>query len=99
MMCFVLCSLLCFGYLAVVSFAMIRVIAALFLKDTLASAAKDNEKHMANVNRNPDYIQQVRMVFSEMDVNGDGSLSMDEIHTVLHDKRIAVWLKKLGVEP
>merc|ERR1711904_478653 len=34
------------GYLTCVSFAMIRVIGALFLKDTLASAASDAEEQM-----------------------------------------------------
>eukprot|EP00746_Dinoflagellata_sp_MGD_P139844 gnl/MRDRNA2_/MRDRNA2_73212_c0_seq1.p1 gnl/MRDRNA2_/MRDRNA2_73212_c0~~gnl/MRDRNA2_/MRDRNA2_73212_c0_seq1.p1 ORF type:complete len:229 (+),score=29.56 gnl/MRDRNA2_/MRDRNA2_73212_c0_seq1:43-687(+) len=92
-------ALFFFGYLAVVSFAMIRVIAALFLKDTLSSAAKDSEAHMAEVNRSPDFMNSVRMVFSEMDINGDGKLTMDEIHTVVNDTRISAWLTKLGVNP
>eukprot|EP00746_Dinoflagellata_sp_MGD_P123540 gnl/MRDRNA2_/MRDRNA2_58171_c0_seq1.p1 gnl/MRDRNA2_/MRDRNA2_58171_c0~~gnl/MRDRNA2_/MRDRNA2_58171_c0_seq1.p1 ORF type:complete len:632 (+),score=131.16 gnl/MRDRNA2_/MRDRNA2_58171_c0_seq1:121-2016(+) len=92
-------ALFFFGYLALVSFAMIRVIAALFLKDTLASAAKDNEVVMAEVNRDPDYVRNIQRVFREMDTNGDGYVSLNEMHVMLKDEHICAWLQELGIVP
>lgn len=87
------------GYLALVSFAMIRVIAALFLKDTLASAAKDSDVVTAEMNRDPRYIKQIRKVFAEMDVTGDGVLTLEEIHEVLADTKAIAILEEFGVVP
>ena len=47
---------------------MIRVITALFLKETLAAAAKDGETVMNDVNSNPRFIREVRKIFDEIDV-------------------------------
>merc|ERR1719389_621260 len=40
-------------YVNLISFAIIRVIAAIFLKETLSAAARDQDIHMANINRDP----------------------------------------------
>eukprot|EP00746_Dinoflagellata_sp_MGD_P020582 gnl/MRDRNA2_/MRDRNA2_147969_c1_seq1.p1 gnl/MRDRNA2_/MRDRNA2_147969_c1~~gnl/MRDRNA2_/MRDRNA2_147969_c1_seq1.p1 ORF type:complete len:489 (+),score=80.21 gnl/MRDRNA2_/MRDRNA2_147969_c1_seq1:173-1468(+) len=88
-----------FSYLALVSFAMIRVIAAIFLKDTLASAAKDNEKVMAEVNKDPKYVTKIWTVFCEMDINGDGVISVEELALMLQDDRVRGYLKRVGVVP
>lgn len=87
------------GYLALVSFAMIRVITAIFLKDTLALAAKDGEIVMANANRDPKYVKQIWDVFQKIDVDKSGTLSMHELKVMLKDDQTQAWLKALGIIP
>merc|ERR1719281_1057236 len=87
------------GYLAFVSFAMIRVITAIFLKDTLNLAAKDGETVMANINRDPRYIKQILQVFNRIDLDNSGTLCMDELVTMLNDEQTAKWLTMLGIVP
>merc|ERR1719261_230250 len=55
------------GYLTLVSFAVIRVISAIFLKETLAASSKDADILMAQENRDPAYVQKIRAVFNDMD--------------------------------
>lgn len=85
------------GYLMFVSFAMIRVITAIFLKDTLSAAAKDSDLIMAEQNRDQKYVKQIRMVFSEMDKGGNGSINLSELNTGLQDQKIREQLASIGV--
>merc|ERR1712007_383106 len=48
-----------FGYPILVSFATIRVIAALFLKDTLAAGAKQDERNMAETHEDPAFVKRL----------------------------------------
>eukprot|EP00746_Dinoflagellata_sp_MGD_P116479 gnl/MRDRNA2_/MRDRNA2_52326_c0_seq2.p1 gnl/MRDRNA2_/MRDRNA2_52326_c0~~gnl/MRDRNA2_/MRDRNA2_52326_c0_seq2.p1 ORF type:complete len:624 (-),score=98.97 gnl/MRDRNA2_/MRDRNA2_52326_c0_seq2:200-1972(-) len=92
-------SLFFLGYLTLVSFGMIRVIAAMFLKDTLASASKDDESYMSNENRNPQYVRRIWDVFNELELNGDDALTLHELHVGLQDEKICKKLASLGVKP
>ena len=53
------------GYLSFISFAIMRVIAAIFLKETLTAAAKDSEAVMAEVNRDPEYVDTLKKIFDQ----------------------------------
>lgn len=87
------------GYLAVVSFAMIRVIAAIFLKDTLNSAGRDGEAATADENKDPRYVKEIWDVFKTMDLDGDGQIDLFELHTTLQREDVCARLRKLGVVP
>lgn len=87
------------GYLALVSFAMIRVISALFLKDTLASAAKDRTKAMEIENRDPQYIKKIWTLFKDLDVNNNDELSIRELYSVVKDESACERFKEIGVMP
>lgn len=87
------------AYLAVVSFAVIRVLSALFIKDTMAAAGKDSEVHMMEVNKDPRSVKRIWKAFQKIDTDADGVLSLAEVHEVLRDESTCAWLKKLGIVP
>lgn len=87
------------GYLSLVSFAMIRVIGALFLKDTLASAAKDNESVMAHTHKDPQFIKSIWTEFHHWDANSDGFVSGHELSDALESEAVCKRLSKLGIIP
>lgn len=86
------------AYLCLVSFALIRVIAAIFLKETLAAAAKDNDMLMAEMNQNPLYLNSMWQMFSNLDRNGNGHLDLHEMHNMLHDDNVTYYLSLLGLK-
>merc|ERR1719191_2616050 len=87
------------GYLFLVSFGMIRVIGAIFLKDTLASTDKENVSTMALQNKDPYFIKQIWREFKEWDLDGCGSISFREMHKKLEEKDAAKRLRSIGVVP
>lgn len=85
------------GYLYLVAFGMIRVIGALFLKDTLASTAKEGESTMAEMYKNPQYIHKIWQIFNRLDQNHDGEVSFVELNTELNDPEVVSTLQKMGI--
>lgn len=90
-------------YLGLVSFGMIRVIAAIFLKDTLTSATKEGDLTMAEQFTDSEYVVTIFEVFQEMDKDGDGEVSLQEMHWVCKDGENKGLAKKirdgLGIVP
>merc|ERR1719231_605241 len=63
----------------IVSFTIIRVITALFLKQTLAAAAVDPEQAMMEKKKKKiRELKHLRALFAHADRDGGGTLSMDE---------------------
>lgn len=85
------------GYLIFVSFAMIRVISAIFLKDTLAAAAKENEEMTSAVNKSPEYVRAVKKVFHMLDVADEGFINLTELHVGLKRDDIRKQLAECGI--
>eukprot|EP00746_Dinoflagellata_sp_MGD_P003599 gnl/MRDRNA2_/MRDRNA2_106982_c0_seq1.p1 gnl/MRDRNA2_/MRDRNA2_106982_c0~~gnl/MRDRNA2_/MRDRNA2_106982_c0_seq1.p1 ORF type:complete len:635 (+),score=91.48 gnl/MRDRNA2_/MRDRNA2_106982_c0_seq1:76-1980(+) len=86
------------GYMMFVSFAMIRVIAAIFLKETLSAAARDSEKLTAEINRAPEYVQRINAVFHMLDEAKEGFINLQELHKGLNDREIRKELTSLGID-
>eukprot|EP00746_Dinoflagellata_sp_MGD_P131142 gnl/MRDRNA2_/MRDRNA2_64957_c0_seq1.p1 gnl/MRDRNA2_/MRDRNA2_64957_c0~~gnl/MRDRNA2_/MRDRNA2_64957_c0_seq1.p1 ORF type:complete len:674 (+),score=94.57 gnl/MRDRNA2_/MRDRNA2_64957_c0_seq1:66-2024(+) len=84
-------------YLSFVSFTIMSVIRALFLKETLSAAARDSEIVMAEMNRDPRYLSSILKIFNEIDTNGNGIITTDELDHMVHDEGILYWLKQLGL--
>lgn len=86
-------------YVNLISFAIIRVIAAIFLKETLSAAARDQDIHMANINRDPKYINTIRNIFNSMDEDGNGIITLHELHDMLTNPEIVDYLNQMGLFP
>jgi len=86
-------------YLAMVSFAVIRVITAIFLKETLDAAKNDREivltERMRQKNK---YIGHLREVFEKVDRDGGGHLSFEEFSEVISDEEVKSWLSMLELD-
>lgn len=67
------------AYITLVVFAVIRIVTALFLKETLASAAQDADMQMDELRGNArDYQRKLEELFLAADADGNGTLSATE---------------------
>jgi len=86
-------------YVSAVVFAIIRIITALFLKETLQVAGQDQEMMVAEqMRRKNTYADKLRHVFEEADTSGDGMVSYDEFQTVLDDEEFKAVLTMLDLQ-
>merc|ERR1712125_228185 len=68
-----------FVYILAVVFALVRIIAAMFLKETLAIAAIDKEKELAAQQaKQVQFEKRLEEIFKKADHSGDGTLNVDE---------------------
>jgi len=86
-------------YVSLVVFAMLRIITALFIKETLQAAASDagfmiNEK----LKERNGYMEKLREVFHALDESGDGEVSKDEFNLVVENPRVMTYLHLLEID-
>merc|ERR1712217_588736 len=80
-------------YVAGVVFAVIRIITAIFLKETLTAANRDAELcAMQQMNFT------VRRLFNETDESGDGNSSLREFESMCSHANVKAWLKFLDLD-
>eukprot|EP00746_Dinoflagellata_sp_MGD_P051140 gnl/MRDRNA2_/MRDRNA2_228064_c0_seq1.p1 gnl/MRDRNA2_/MRDRNA2_228064_c0~~gnl/MRDRNA2_/MRDRNA2_228064_c0_seq1.p1 ORF type:complete len:756 (+),score=109.36 gnl/MRDRNA2_/MRDRNA2_228064_c0_seq1:247-2268(+) len=87
-------------YVGGVTFAIIRIISALFLRDTLQVANGDehlmkNEK-MKGLRK---YSEDIREVFRKADTNGTGDISLEQFQRLMTDPQVMAWLSVLDLNP
>jgi hypothetical protein len=87
-------AIIAFLYITIVVFAMIRIITALFLKQTLQVAAADSEiqvnENKAKTKKN---LQKLRKIFESIDVEGDGVLHWEEFTKLTSNPQVVVLLE------
>jgi len=82
------------------NFALIRIVGAMFLKETLAAATTDSELVVEECTRQQNsLVQQVESLFRDLDVDGDGLVNEEEFYEVVHDRRFRNMLESLEVRP
>jgi len=87
------------AYMALVVFAVIRVITALFLKDTLEEAQKDAALAVTQMQtKKEEFTETLREIFHEADTSGDGQINWDEFCALLADDRTKMYLKTLDLD-
>jgi len=80
-------------YVIVVNFAVVRIISALFLKETLAWAANDTQTAIEEKSEQRKRIaQHVQKLFESLDEDEDGLLKKEEMEAGLHDPLIQRFL-------
>lgn len=85
-----------FGWL--VSFAMVSVVSAIFLKQTLAAAAGDSDTALRERKAKKDAdMATLRSLFEEGDKDGSGYIDWAEFKTMVCDHRVRAWLGTLDV--
>lgn len=87
------------AYVGGVTFAVIRIITALFLRQTLSVATSDetllcHEK----VQQQRKHTESIRAIFTRADTTGEGLVSWDEFSVLLEDPQIKTWLSVLELE-
>merc|ERR1719313_1868401 len=82
-----------------VTFAIIRVITAMFLKETLAVAAQDQENAvMEREKKKKRDVEHLRVIFEEADMDGNYAVTEDEFRVLLESPKIRHWLGVLELE-
>eukprot|EP00931_Biecheleriopsis_adriatica_P119804 TRINITY_DN94999_c0_g1_i1.p1 TRINITY_DN94999_c0_g1~~TRINITY_DN94999_c0_g1_i1.p1 ORF type:complete len:573 (+),score=124.25 TRINITY_DN94999_c0_g1_i1:35-1753(+) len=86
-------------YVTLVIFAIIRIITALFLKETLSCAANDAELAMEEKrSAAARYKAKLEELFSAADLNGDGAICSAEFHEALSNPQMRQYLNVLELQ-
>lgn len=92
-------SLYFIGYVAGVTFAIIRVITAVFLRETLQVASQDSEMMIAEkLAQKNKYKEEVRELFMAADKSGDGNVNHSEFQAIMENPQVKTWLSVLELE-
>eukprot|EP00930_Biecheleria_cincta_P039549 TRINITY_DN27180_c0_g1_i1.p1 TRINITY_DN27180_c0_g1~~TRINITY_DN27180_c0_g1_i1.p1 ORF type:complete len:532 (-),score=89.70 TRINITY_DN27180_c0_g1_i1:194-1753(-) len=86
-------------YRCLVGFAVLNVMNAVFIQQTMKVVQADQElviaqKHKAAEN----YGKRLKLFFSQLDTSGDGHLSWDEFSVMLTNPRMKHWMGSLELE-
>lgn len=84
-------------YVCVVTFAVVRVITAMFLKATLS--ASDSEDANLSREKSEKWSNYVRSVGAQADVNNTGVLSHEELAHLLEIDHFAEWIEEVNLDP
>eukprot|EP00490_Sorites_sp_Unknown_P014365 CAMPEP_0114642096 /NCGR_PEP_ID=MMETSP0191-20121206/2636_1 /TAXON_ID=126664 /ORGANISM="Sorites sp." /LENGTH=215 /DNA_ID=CAMNT_0001854237 /DNA_START=249 /DNA_END=896 /DNA_ORIENTATION=+ len=85
-------------YIAFVVFAVIKIVTALFLKETLHSAANDADMMLEDSERiSKNYQQKLEGLFRLADNDGDGHLTLQEFMETMNLQSVQHYLKILDV--
>jgi len=86
-------------YISFVVFGLVRIISALFLKETLQQAARDADIMVRERAKKTKRLKQdLNALFDKADTSGDGRLDMEELEGVLAHPKVRLWLGELGVD-
>jgi len=84
----------CLGY------AVLNVISAVFIQQTLRVAQNDKDVMIMQRKRaQEDYARKLRSLFSHVDSSGDGFVSWDEFHSLMDDPHLKTWMSALELNP
>jgi len=87
------------AYVTAVVFSTVRIVSALFLRDTMQIAAQDTDMMVYEKKRQAKTLQDnLFQLFQEVDESGDGRLSWDEFSHVLEHPKVRVWMAALGLD-
>lgn len=86
-------------YIVTVNFAVMRIVAALFLKKTMEVAAQDADRTAAGrLKHKQQYAQMLCRIFQLADTSGDGCINVSEFKSMLEKEEILQMFSKLDVE-
>jgi len=86
-------------YVVVVVFAVIRIVSALFLKETLAQASQEAEQMVRDRMKDVENtLNNLNALFQAADTSGDGHLNLEELTALVSHERVKLLLGKLGVD-
>merc|ERR1712003_191873 len=81
-------------YVSVVVFAIIRIITAIFLRETLQAATQDaDELAQEQLKKKGALVAKLREFFQAADVSGNGTVSMEELTAILANAKARSWLQ------
>lgn len=86
-------------YIVLVNFAVMKVVGALFLKQTMTVASDDAERVvLEKMKHNKRYASQLQEIFSKADTSGDGIINLEEFEVMIDDPQILEMFAKMDIE-
>eukprot|EP00811_Abedinium_folium_P025316 NODE_3608_length_2011_cov_11.580679.p1 GENE.NODE_3608_length_2011_cov_11.580679~~NODE_3608_length_2011_cov_11.580679.p1 ORF type:complete len:580 (-),score=123.24 NODE_3608_length_2011_cov_11.580679:270-2009(-) len=86
-------------YRFVVGFAMIKVIAGVFMHETFCVAASDDDLMVVQKTRAMNrHVEKMQLLIRHLDTSADGKIDRNEFMMVMEDKRLKTWLASMEVE-
>jgi len=86
-------------YVLIVVFAVMRVVSALFLQNTLKMASADDElMHLEKMKKKEAYIRKLKEFLQNSDKDGNGQMDLQELKLVINREDIQSWLDAIGLE-
>jgi len=86
-------------YVSIVVFAIIRIITALFLKETLQNAYEDADMMInEQLKKKQSYLAKLAQAFEVMDESGDGTITYDEFESMMSNPDVKAYLSVLDLE-
>mmetsp|Transcript_30990 Transcript_30990/g.69764 ORF Transcript_30990/g.69764 Transcript_30990/m.69764 type:complete len:620 (-) Transcript_30990:138-1997(-) len=86
-------------YITVVVFAVIRVIGAIFLKETLDAAQNDAEQLVRDrLRMKAEYVQKLESVFMAIDESGNGMITERRLREILENPQVQAYFQTLDLD-
>eukprot|EP00434_Breviolum_minutum_P016746 symbB.v1.2.014769.t1/scaffold1084.1/size139254/8 len=86
-------------YRCVVGFALLNVVNAVFVQQTMKTASSDEELAFKQKERDIAlYTRKVRKLFQSMDDSGDGALNLQEFAKLANSPKLKFWMSQLELE-
>ncbi|CAK9003643.1 unnamed protein product [Durusdinium trenchii] len=86
-------------YRCVVGFALLNVVNAVFVQQTMKTASSDEELAFKQKERDVAlYTRKVRKLFQSMDDSGDGALNLEEFAKLANSPKLKFWMSQLELE-
>jgi len=87
-------------YRCCAGFAVLNVISAVFIQQTMKVAQSDTEVMIMEKKRATEgYQKKLTSFFKRLDASGDGVLSLEEFQSMLSEPTLSSWLDALGIDP
>lgn len=86
-------------YITIIVFALIRVISAIFLKDTLDAAQNDAEHLVVEkMHKKADYVRKLEHLFQAIDSSGSGLITEERLTQILGNPKVAALFQTLDLD-
>jgi len=86
-------------YRCVLGFAVINVVNAIFVQQTLKTASSDEELSFKQKEKDiAMYANKVKKLFQTMDFSGDGAINLQEFSKLVKSPKLKFWMSQLELE-
>merc|ERR1719443_1001542 len=87
-------------YIALTCVAMLNVVTGIFVESATKTALHDrNTVIQDQMNAQNSYVEDVREIFSEADIDGSGTVTWSEFEGILEDERVVAFLNTMEIDP
>lgn len=86
-------------YRCVLGFAVLNVVNAVFVQQTMKTASSDEELAFKQKEKDTaSYIRKVKKLFQTVDASGDGAINLQEFSKLVQSPKLKFWLSQLELE-